>query len=143
MGTRADFYLGRGKAAEWLGSVAFDGYPDNILDGTHLGSAATPEEFRAALSEGPSAEDHWTNPEQGWPWPWEDSGTTDFAYALDESRVWVSCFGGPWMTVGESLMDSREREELLVGRAKAVFPDMKDRQAVTFGKRSGLIIVGA
>jgi hypothetical protein len=27
MGTRADFYVGRGKDAEWLGSVAFDGYP--------------------------------------------------------------------------------------------------------------------
>jgi hypothetical protein len=27
MGTRADFYIGRGKRALWLGSVAFDGYP--------------------------------------------------------------------------------------------------------------------
>jgi len=26
MGTRADFYVGMGKDAEWLGSVAWDGY---------------------------------------------------------------------------------------------------------------------
>jgi hypothetical protein len=25
MGTRADFYVGRGPEAEWLGSVAYDG----------------------------------------------------------------------------------------------------------------------
>lgn len=30
MGTRADFYVGRGKDAEWIGSVAFDGYPDGF-----------------------------------------------------------------------------------------------------------------
>ena len=27
MGTRADFYVGRGDAAEWIGSIAYDGYP--------------------------------------------------------------------------------------------------------------------
>lgn len=33
MGTRADFYSGRGKTAEWLGSIAWDGteIPDEIL----------------------------------------------------------------------------------------------------------------
>ncbi len=29
MGTRADFYVGLGEQAEWLGSVAWDGNPDN------------------------------------------------------------------------------------------------------------------
>jgi hypothetical protein len=28
MGTRADFYVGRGESAEWLGSIAYDGYPE-------------------------------------------------------------------------------------------------------------------
>jgi hypothetical protein len=27
MGTRADFYVGRGETAEWLGSIAWDGNP--------------------------------------------------------------------------------------------------------------------
>ena len=30
MGTRADFYIGRGATAEWIGSIAWDGYPDGI-----------------------------------------------------------------------------------------------------------------
>ena len=30
MGTRADFYIGRGAEAEWLGSIAWDGYPGGI-----------------------------------------------------------------------------------------------------------------
>lgn len=30
MGTRADFYVGRGESAEWLGSIAWDGYPSGI-----------------------------------------------------------------------------------------------------------------
>jgi hypothetical protein len=30
MGTRADFYVGRGASAEWIGSMARDGYPDTI-----------------------------------------------------------------------------------------------------------------
>ena len=32
MGTRADFYVGRGESAEWLGSVAWDGNPRGIDD---------------------------------------------------------------------------------------------------------------
>jgi hypothetical protein len=31
MGTRADFYIGRGTEAEWLGSVAWDGYPGGVI----------------------------------------------------------------------------------------------------------------
>jgi hypothetical protein len=31
MGTRADFYVGRGPDAEWLGSVAMDGYPSGVF----------------------------------------------------------------------------------------------------------------
>ncbi len=27
MGTRADFYTGRGQTAQWLGSIAWGGYP--------------------------------------------------------------------------------------------------------------------
>lgn len=31
MGTIADFYVGRGPKAEWIGSIAWDGYPDGIV----------------------------------------------------------------------------------------------------------------
>jgi hypothetical protein len=48
MGTRADFYVGRGADMEWLGSIAWDGYPPGIRGGV---LAATSEaDFRALLS---------------------------------------------------------------------------------------------
>lgn len=33
MSTRADFYVGRGAEAEWIGSISWDGYPDGVDDG--------------------------------------------------------------------------------------------------------------
>jgi hypothetical protein len=32
MGTRADFYIGCGRDSEWIGSIAWDGYPDGLSD---------------------------------------------------------------------------------------------------------------
>lgn len=36
MGTRADFYVGKGPNAEWLGSTAMDGYPEGIFHKDNL-----------------------------------------------------------------------------------------------------------
>jgi len=49
MGTRADFYVGRGETAEWVGSVAWDGYPNEpwgIGRTTDLFTATTEADFR-------------------------------------------------------------------------------------------------
>ena len=127
MGTRSDYYIGVGENAEWLGSAAYDGYPETeTLKGgipEALTSATTEDAFREALKL-VSARDDWTAPEQGWPWPWDDSGTTDYAYCFDASaaRVIVVCFG-------------KHEDE-----SEASFPNMKDRKNVTFGKRSGVLI---
>jgi len=53
MGTRADFYVGRGEQAEWLGSIAWDGYPSgNPAPVTAMTSeAAYREKVEAVLSE--------------------------------------------------------------------------------------------
>lgn len=124
MGTRADFYIGHGKDAEWLGSVAWDGYewsePDN-----DLANATTPEAFRAAVAEIAKHRDDFTDPSQGWPWPWKDSRTTDWAYMLIDGAVRAYCFG-------ESIIDDSPGD----------FPDMSAVQNVDFGARSGIIIVG-
>jgi hypothetical protein len=78
-----------------------------------------------------------TLPEQGWPWPWEDSCTTNYAYAFDDGKIWVSCFGRAWMTLPEAA-----NTDLGDGPKVAVFPDMTGRQRVTFGPRSGLLALG-
>ena len=69
MGTRADFYVGRGQKAEWLGSIAWDGYPDGLSDIPVL-SAQTEVAFRAAVRDMLASRKDGTTPEMGWPWPW-------------------------------------------------------------------------
>lgn len=142
MGTRADFYVGRGADAEWVGSVAFDGYPDNG-DYTFIWASADERDFRGAVGAVIAARDDGTFPEHGWPWPWEDSHTTDWAYAFDGGAVWASAFGRPWIKVADYLaLDADGRgayEERPDGAGEApVFPDMTAVQKVNFGRRSGV-----
>jgi hypothetical protein len=77
-----------------------------------------------------------TLPADGWPWPWDDSRTTDYAYAFDEGKAWGSCFGHAWFDPRGEEPDHDE------GGKVAVFPDMSARKKVTMGKRSGLIVIG-
>src|SRR5216683_7943050 len=96
MGTRADFYIGRGAAAEWLGSIAYDGHPYPENAGDAILHAATETEFRAAAAARIAAGDDGTTPDMGWPWPWTDSRTTDYAYAWDAGYTRASAFGHQW-----------------------------------------------
>jgi hypothetical protein len=129
MGTRADFYVGRGVDAIWLGSIAWDGYPDGITD--DVLKASTSVEYLARLSTFWRGRDDVTLPEMGWPWPWETSHTTDYAYAFDDGKVWVSNFGEPW---ADPLTEGQDVET-------PVFPDMSDQKNVTYGKRSGVLVI--
>lgn len=143
MGTRADFYVGRGKMAEWLGSIAWDGYPD---EESHRGLSQSTEEsvYRQRVSAFLASRDDATLPDMGWPWPWDDSGTTDYAYAFDAGDVLVSNYGGSWMTVSEALdHDSigEDGDDAEPSGDPAEFPDMSSQKKTTFGKRSGIIVV--
>jgi hypothetical protein len=136
MGTRADFYIGTGKDAEWLGSVAFDGYEWNEKPACPLMTAKTADEFRAAVQEATNARKDFTKPEQGWPWPWNDSNTTDYAYVFNEGSVTAYCFGRKCF-INEANEHDADDEKT------ADFPDMSARKNVTFGERSGVIVLGA
>lgn len=131
MGTRADFYVGKGKKAEWLGSIAWDGYPDgNPCEIVKLTSEAEYRTQVAALIK----EENGTTPEMGWPWPWEDSCTTDYAYTFDKGMVWGACFGHGWWEA-ERPPDDKFKQRKLRG-----FPKMKtDRAAPPGSARSGVI----
>src|ERR1043166_943179 len=95
MGTRADFYVGITTDAEWLGSIAYDGYPDGI-DASIL-SATTEAEYRARVAAFIASRDHGTKPDDGWAWPWEDSNLTDFAYGFADGAVLANRFGRGWV----------------------------------------------
>lgn len=135
MGTRADFYIGRGKQAEWMGSIAWDGYPSGI--DKKLLKSKTEDDFKNNLESFFAEREDVSRPADGWPWPWDDSGTTDFSYAFDGKQVWASCYGHGWHPA--ATWDDENSD----GDAPEVeFPNMADKKSVTFGKRSGLIVIG-
>lgn len=145
MGTRADFYVGRGESAEWLGSYPFDGYPDGVFDDAAEMFAeppATEQEWRDWVLRWLTSPEHAqrsTLPEHGWPWPWENSRTTDYAYAWEDGVIYGSNFGYGWWRVDPQAEGFGYVES---DKKTALFPDMSERKAVTLGPRSGVIVIG-
>ena len=134
MGTRADFYIGRGPQAEWLGSIAWDGYPNGIPTGVL--SATDGTGFRKSVAALLVERKDGTTPQMGWPWLWDDSSTTDYAYAFDGGQVYASNFGCSWWHATEEEPEDGDVKD-------AVFPDMSIRKAVTFGNRSGVMFISS
>lgn len=133
MGTRADFYVGRGVNAEWLGSIAWDGYKEGIPD--QILAITDEAEYRAAVAEFIAKRDDGTTPEMGWPWPWDTSHTTDCCYAFEGDAVLCGSWGR-WYTDSTRLEDEDYEGE------PWEFPNMAERKNTAFGSRSGLIIIG-
>lgn len=181
MGTRADFYIGTDENAEWIGSTAWDGYPDGLgltlptrrivvgnystndhadfPEGQGILDAKTEEEFRTRVAQYFENREDVSLPEDGWPWPWEDSSTTDYAYAFDpvaECSV-LSSFGDTYLpypvyVANEEAECAAEEAAAAEGKTlpyvpsakEQVFPNMKERQNVQLGgSKSGLIVIGA
>jgi len=140
MGTRADFYLGTGLEAEWLGSVAWDGYPGEYGIPASILDATDKDKYLTAVDFFLTSRDDATYPRHGWPWPWENSRVTDYAYAFVDEQVLISCFGSLYMPVPAFVALSEDELEALP-RDVEVFPDMSAIQRVDLGKRSGLIIL--
>jgi hypothetical protein len=116
MGTRADFYIGRGPNAEWLGSVAWDG-DEWEKKKSRLMRATTADAFRAEVAAIANQREDFTSPTEGWPWPWDDSNTTDYAYVFHDGTVEIPREDVDW------------------------FPNMASRKNVQWGKKSGIVLV--
>lgn len=116
---------------EWLGSVAFDGDRGSMEnDGLFLVNGVNA--YRSWVKS--QERDDFTSPEMGWPWPWEDSRTTDYAYAWDDGKVWWSCFGCAWQADPEMSPDD------IVGFAD--FPQFDiSNHAPAGSKRSGNMVI--
>ena len=151
MGTRADFYIGRGSDAEWIGSIAYDGDPEGQPRAVF--GAKTKKSYRAKVSKLLSSLDDATLPEQGWPWPWDDSGTSDAAYAWDDKQLWI-CYGDGWINENQHIA-IQEATQILEKAGLETdwlperwveedpdFPDMSERKNVTLGPRSGMMFIG-
>lgn len=93
MSDSADFYVGLGDSAEWLGSVIQDAHPREMELRCLLGSSA---------EDAPTATDYTettfrdivglmadVDPEDGWPWSYPDSGDTDYVYVWNNGSITV------------------------------------------------------
>ena len=141
MGTRADFYIGIGPSAEWLGSISYDGDPHRAC--RRLLRAKSVAGFRRAVEKVLCDDDRLpTIPSDGWPWPWPDSRTTDFAYAWVKRRgLFVSRFGAPWVRKGDRIRSGTE-----AGVGQMADHEVCDMSKVPRGDilgKSGLLIVHA
>lgn len=141
MPTRADYYIRTGPSAEWLGSTTYDGYPG----GTPQPAIGATDEssFRVLVEQVlATATPDSTSPKDGWPWPWNDSRTTDYAYAWTPDGVRLSSFGRDWESFDAHnqrvLKDAPEPRQL---RDDEVV-DMSARKAdaATVLAKSGLIL---
>ena len=128
MGTIADFYIGVGEKAEWIGSTAWDGYQWHEEKPNPIADAKTEEAFRAAVKKLSEDRDDFTKPENGWPWPWVDSNTTDYAYCFVDGKMEAYNWGAP----AGGKEDAPSRDD---------WPNMKAIQNVQFGAKSGVMIV--
>lgn len=138
MGTRADFYVGRGEGATWKGSIAWDGHPEGIP--SPLLGATTEAEFNRELIDFASSRDDFTTPDEGWPWPWKNSQTTDYSYALFDGKVWASCFGYAWFDPQQEEPESDEDEFKPSDQLPSDMLKGSKPSARVGGKKSGVMV---
>lgn len=140
MGTRADFYVGKGKDAEWLGSIAWDGYRDGIPG--YILKAKTEDIYRKAVDVFLKKRDDATFPDQGWPWPWDDSSTSDCSYWFFDGQCWDAAgYPSEYFYSCREDQPLEEGELVTAGHERVEFPNMSARKNVTLGPRSGVIVM--
>ncbi len=139
MGTRADFYIGKGKDAEWIGSIAWDGCRDGI--DKQILNCESSAAFRHAVESFFANRDDVTLPEQGWPWPWNTSSTSDCSYWFFNDQVWDE-FQDHYAPCSQPEATDENWDVFADDLDSIDYPDMSAIQNVTFGRGSGLIVIG-
>ena len=90
-------------------------------------SSRNPQEFKENVTNEIKSRKDGTLKNMGWPWPWNDSRTTDYSYVFDTKRSKIDIF--------EYGRINGQGEEL------NIFPDMSEIMNVALNSRSGLIYV--
>ena len=124
--TKADFYIGNGITANWIGSIFKDGYPNGIpLKILICGNPTLFEEDVVEFIQRVEGVVK-TNGDK-WPWLWPDSQMTDFSYMflLDHCKVFASHFGGNFFDPIQYIRDGDAKD---VGLGHPVFPLKEARE---------------
>jgi hypothetical protein len=87
----ADFYVRLSKSIEWLGSISSNG---GVLETIcpEITFVTSAHEFRSEIRR-IAKRDDFHSPEEGWPWKWKTSASTDFCYVFTKDQVEVYKFG--------------------------------------------------
>ena len=108
MGTRAAFWIGNPQdldKREWLGCVAFDGYPEGLPG---IEDVKTEKEFRAFIARKRAESTCFAKPEGGWPYPWDDDiFLTDYTYAFFDGKLQVTVFHSGFQTLEDYQRDTQ------------------------------------
>ena len=107
MGTRAQFFFGNPQdlnARQWLGCVAWDGYPDGDI-GDAFRNVKTSKGFRAAIARIAKRRDDFCDPARhGFPFPWTGNlFLTDCTYAFFDGAVQFTWFHRGFVPLAEYL----------------------------------------
>ncbi len=141
MGTRADFYVGKNETAEWIGSIAWDGYREGIKK--KVLKTTTEKQFRKAVEKFFSKRDDVSLPSDGWPWPWDDSSISDCSYWFFDGQVWDEG-ENKYLSVMEDEPTDDNWDTFFDGKESICYPDMSEKKNVQLGgNKSGLIILSA
>lgn len=128
--TKADFYIGNGITANWIGSIRQDGYPSGIP--IQLLICVNPTLFEEEVVDFISKAEGVIKTDGGsWPWLWPDSRMTDYSYMflLDHNKVFASHFGGNLFDPIKFLQDG-DLESAYAGLGHPVYP-LKEARAWT------------
>jgi len=127
--TKADFYVGTGLDARWIGSIRADGYPDGVIPAKiflQVNKIMFEEMVLDLLREKKQAK--WAAiADEGdpWPWLWIDSQITDYTYMFDEKleKVIASQGGREFFDPIKIIQgEGMESADLGIGRPR--FPQM-------------------
>ena len=121
---KADFYIGIGKNAKWIGSVIKYGHPTCGFDRILL--LKNEIEYEETLIILLHKDNFGVIPEEdGWPHLWQDSQMTDYSYHLFNGKVWCSMMGGqlfdPLVIIGGEDLITAEK---YAPRIKVEYPFM-------------------
>lgn len=93
---KADFYIGLGEDARWLGSISDHGAPCDVDNGYDLFNTSGANDdydersFADAVSSIVAADGgHWAESGASWPWVYPTSTGTDYTYAWNNGCIHV------------------------------------------------------
>lgn len=149
MGTRCDFYtVNDTKKLVWVGSYGWDGNPGGVQEMMGIHKSTSQGNYVKRIVDYLKANDGYIAGEDGWPWPWETSATTDYYYIFHEDKVYVGAWGGELVEINiylkheDSICEEEDGFEEYFSGVKFELPDMSKIQKVDYGKGSGIMVFG-